>query len=59
MIALALFGYGYGRRNYGYPHYDTDDPRFVLSGHIPDDFKAAVCYENALRVFGPAALRAA
>jgi len=42
-----------------YPHYDTDDPRFVLGGHIAVDFKAAVCYENALRVFGPGALRAA
>lgn len=42
-----------------YPHYDTDNPRFVLSGQIPQDFRAAVCYENALRVFGPAALRAA
>jgi len=42
-----------------YPHYDTDSPRFVLSGQIPAEFKAAVCYENALRVFGTAALRAA
>jgi predicted TIM-barrel fold metal-dependent hydrolase len=42
-----------------YPHYDTDSPRYVLSGQFPEDFRAAVCYENALRVFGPAALRAA
>jgi predicted TIM-barrel fold metal-dependent hydrolase len=41
-----------------YPHYDTDNPRFVLNGQIPQEFKAAICYENALRVFGPAALRA-
>jgi predicted TIM-barrel fold metal-dependent hydrolase len=42
-----------------YPHYDTDNPRYVLSGQIPPEFRAAICYENALKVFGPAALRAA
>jgi predicted TIM-barrel fold metal-dependent hydrolase len=42
-----------------YPHYDTDDPRFVLDSQIPQSFRAAVCYENALRVMGSNAIRVA
>ncbi|ODU04250.1 MAG: hypothetical protein ABS81_10875 [Pseudonocardia sp. SCN 72-86] len=39
-----------------YPHYDTDDPQFVLK-RIPAESRAKVCYENALRVFGAPILR--
>jgi predicted TIM-barrel fold metal-dependent hydrolase len=40
-----------------YPHYDTDDPGFVIGSRIPADLKEAVCYRNAVRVFGPSMLR--
>jgi predicted TIM-barrel fold metal-dependent hydrolase len=35
-----------------YPHYDTDDPFFVLKNKIPEALRPALCYQNALRVFG-------
>ncbi|MCU1480662.1 MAG: hypothetical protein JWQ19_1448 [Subtercola sp.] len=41
-----------------YPHYDTDDPRFVLQNKIPEELRAALCYQNAVGVFGPEILRA-
>jgi predicted TIM-barrel fold metal-dependent hydrolase len=34
-----------------YPHYDTDDPEFVLK-RIPANVRAKVCYENAIATFG-------
>jgi predicted TIM-barrel fold metal-dependent hydrolase len=39
-----------------YPHYDTDDPNFVLK-RIPASFREKVCYGNAVRTFGPKVLR--
>jgi predicted TIM-barrel fold metal-dependent hydrolase len=39
-----------------YPHYDADDPDFVIR-RIPERMRAAVCFENALRVFGPKIFR--
>ena len=39
-----------------YPHYDTDDPHFIIK-RIPAELRAAVCYQNALRTFGPKVLR--
>ncbi|HEX4061343.1 MAG TPA: amidohydrolase family protein [Streptosporangiaceae bacterium] len=42
-----------------YPHYDTDDPGFVLGSRIPAEIKEAVCYRNAVRVFGARMLRGA
>ena len=41
-----------------YPHYDTDDPTFVIKARIPRQLRAAVCYRNAVRMFGPRVLRA-
>jgi uncharacterized protein len=35
-----------------YPHYDTDDPDFVLRNKIPEELRAKVCFENAVGVFG-------
>jgi uncharacterized protein len=40
-----------------YPHYDTDDPDFVLRNKIPEELRPAVCYENAVNVFGPQIFR--
>ena len=42
-----------------YPHYDTDDPGFVIRSRIPAGIREAVCYQNAVRVFGPQLLRGA
>jgi predicted TIM-barrel fold metal-dependent hydrolase len=42
-----------------YPHYDTDDPGFVINSRIPEHMRAAVCYGNAVRTFGDRVLRAA
>jgi predicted TIM-barrel fold metal-dependent hydrolase len=42
-----------------YPHYDTDDPTFVITARIPSHARAAVCYENAVRLFGDEVLRGA
>jgi uncharacterized protein len=42
-----------------YPHYDTDDPGFVIRSRIPAAIREAVCYGNAVRVFGPQVLRGA
>jgi predicted TIM-barrel fold metal-dependent hydrolase len=42
-----------------YPHYDTDDPTFILKSKIPDRLRAAICYENAVNVFGSKALAGA
>ncbi|WAH97577.1 amidohydrolase family protein [Arthrobacter sp. MMS18-M83] len=42
-----------------YPHYDTDDPFFVLHNKIPERLRRAVCYENALGVFGDKIFRTA
>lgn len=39
-----------------YPHYDTDDPNFILK-RIPEPMRAKVCYENAVGVFGETVLR--
>ena len=39
-----------------YPHYDTDAPNVVLN-KIPAEMKSRVCYENAVRAFGPNILR--
>jgi hypothetical protein len=39
-----------------YPHYDADDPDFVIR-RIPERMRAAVCFENALKVFGPKIFR--
>jgi predicted TIM-barrel fold metal-dependent hydrolase len=39
-----------------YPHYDADDPDFVIR-RIPERMRSAVCFENALRVFGPKIFR--
>jgi uncharacterized protein len=34
-----------------YPHYDTDDPGFVIK-RIPEACRAKVCYQNAVGTFG-------
>ncbi len=39
-----------------YPHYDTDDPSFIIK-RIPRHLRPAVCYQNAVNTFGPKALR--
>jgi predicted TIM-barrel fold metal-dependent hydrolase len=39
-----------------YPHYDADSPDFILR-RIPEQMRPAVCFENALRVFGPKIFR--
>ncbi len=39
-----------------YPHYDADDPTFVLRSKIPARLRDAICFENARRVFGDVAL---
>ena len=39
-----------------YPHYDTDNPDFVIR-RIPPSMREAVCYGNALNVFGPKIFR--
>jgi uncharacterized protein len=39
-----------------YPHYDADDPDFIIR-RIPQRMRAAVCFENARRVFGPKIFR--
>lgn len=39
-----------------YPHYDTDDPDFVIR-RIPAPMRAAVCYENAVQAFGDKIIR--
>jgi predicted TIM-barrel fold metal-dependent hydrolase len=39
-----------------YPHYDTDDPGFVMA-RIPDSMRSKVCYENALATFGDKVMR--
>jgi predicted TIM-barrel fold metal-dependent hydrolase len=39
-----------------YPHYDTDDPEFVIR-RIPSGMRSRVCYENAVDVFGDSVLR--
>jgi predicted TIM-barrel fold metal-dependent hydrolase len=38
-----------------YPHYDTDDPDFIMN-RIPSHMRSAVRYENAVRTFGPKVL---
>jgi predicted TIM-barrel fold metal-dependent hydrolase len=40
-----------------YPHYDTDDPGFVIRSRIPEAMREAVCYRNAVRTFGTKVLR--
>jgi predicted TIM-barrel fold metal-dependent hydrolase len=40
-----------------YPHYDTDDPDFVLRNKIPEALRPALCYRNAVDVFGPGIFR--
>lgn len=35
-----------------YPHYDTDNPDLIVSGRIPQDIREAVCFRNAVRIFG-------
>jgi predicted TIM-barrel fold metal-dependent hydrolase len=40
-----------------YPHYDTDDPTFIIR-RIPKELRAAVCYGNAVETFGDGVLRA-
>jgi len=40
-----------------YPHYDTDDPNFVIRSRIPADIREAVCFGNAVETFGPQVLR--
>ncbi|GAA4548275.1 amidohydrolase family protein [Pseudonocardia xishanensis] len=40
-----------------YPHYDTDDPDFVLK-RIPRSMRDRVCYENAVATFGERILAA-
>ena len=42
-----------------YPHYDTDDPRFVIETRIPAGLREAICYRNAVHTFGPRVLRSA
>jgi predicted TIM-barrel fold metal-dependent hydrolase len=39
-----------------YPHYDADDPTFVLRSKVPGRLRDAICFENARRVFGDVAL---
>lgn len=39
-----------------YPHYDADDPGFVMS-RIPESMRSKVCYENALATFGNKVMR--
>jgi predicted TIM-barrel fold metal-dependent hydrolase len=39
-----------------YPHYDTDDPEFIIK-RVPRQMRAAVCYGNAVRTFGDKILR--
>jgi predicted TIM-barrel fold metal-dependent hydrolase len=39
-----------------YPHYDTDDPDFIIR-RIPPEIRARVCYENAVNTFGRKVLR--
>ncbi|PBC35685.1 hypothetical protein CJ179_47450 [Rhodococcus sp. ACS1] len=39
-----------------YPHYDTDDPDFVIK-RIPEAMRTRVCFENAVDVFGDKVLR--
>jgi predicted TIM-barrel fold metal-dependent hydrolase len=39
-----------------YPHYDTDDPDFVIR-RIPAAMRSRVCFENAVDVFGDKVLR--
>ncbi|PKW18578.1 amidohydrolase family protein [Saccharopolyspora spinosa] len=39
-----------------YPHYDTDDPGFILK-RIPADMRDRVCYQNAVATFGAKILR--
>jgi predicted TIM-barrel fold metal-dependent hydrolase len=34
-----------------YPHWDNDDPGFVLDG-MPDDLRRRITYENAVETFG-------
>lgn len=41
-----------------YPHYDTDDPGFVIKSRIPEAIRDAVCYGNAVQTFGTRVLRA-
>jgi uncharacterized protein len=40
-----------------YPHYDTDDPGFVIESRIPADMRQAICYGNAVQTFGDRVLR--
>jgi predicted TIM-barrel fold metal-dependent hydrolase len=39
-----------------YPHYDTDDPEFIIK-RVPPEMRARVCYENAVSTFGDKILR--
>jgi predicted TIM-barrel fold metal-dependent hydrolase len=39
-----------------YPHWDTDDPRVVLSSRIPPRLREPIASGNALRCFGAARL---
>jgi predicted TIM-barrel fold metal-dependent hydrolase len=40
-----------------YPHYDTDDPTFILRARIPKELRAQIANRNALGVFGDEILR--
>jgi predicted TIM-barrel fold metal-dependent hydrolase len=39
-----------------YPHYDTDDPGFIIK-RIPRHLRPAICYQNAVNTFGAKVLR--
>ena len=36
-----------------YPHWDTDDPRLVMSSRLPAPLRRAIAFENAAECFGP------
>jgi uncharacterized protein len=35
-----------------YPHWDTDDPRLVMSSRLPAPLRRAIAFENAVECFG-------
>lgn len=35
-----------------YPHWDTDDPKLILTQRLPQSLRSRVAYENALECFG-------
>ena len=39
-----------------YPHYDTDDPRFIIN-RIPPSMREQICFQNAVDTFGRKILR--